>query len=466
MKGMNLPPFLVVGIFLLFGAATAAFSADLYFRPDGAAPASGEIYPWDTTTPSWYTALNGGSATVWNNDTPDIAYIPLTGSPFTIELVSDISVGGIYSATGQTANLPTTFRSSDIDNPVTLTFAPGAILQNSQGTNRQFTFSNMNIAGDFTVAGSGRSNFHGITFTGKIATSSGNIGLAGVTNADIVADGGAVVLNGPTATYSKLSGAGGSINRSSAGSGGALTLDQADNSSWGGALMHGSGQAYSFTKSGAGTFVMNGDQSHTLDGSVNASGGAFYLSGSIVAGGTHTVAAGATFGGTVVTSKTLILGAANSIVTPGMATLDLSENVENHAGVLTLASGITGANGGTFNFFMDEDEGGLVNSLIDVTGGTVTLTGTKTVNLFGLNAGLLQTGVAYTLFDAGGAAALTAGWDLGWTLNGNTTGLDVESFGFVGNELQVVFVPEPTTWLLMAVGLLALACSRNRRIQV
>jgi len=472
-KPRSLP--LICSVCLLIGATNAALASNLHFRPvgdapDGTNPVAGGSYLWDTTLTNWYSAASGGTATAWNNSQADTAIFERVVGTYTVNLATGITVGGISTTFPATSVNPSNIilQSLDLETRQTLNLS-GATINNNA---RFLTFQNLNVSGNFTHTGSGLLLVdNSVVFTGRVTVSApgtGGVLVANTTSAnavDVYLTAGSVSLNANAATIVRLSGTTGNITRSTNGAGGTLTLNQTQNTTFGGRFAN-SNNTLNFTKDGAGTFIMNGSDNHQLGGPamLNVTAGSFYLGGSLAEVGTGTlnVASGATFGGTVVTSKTLILGAANSIITPGMATLDLSENVENHAGVLTLANGITGANGGTFNFYMDEDAGGLVNSLIDITGGTVTLAGTKTVNLFGLNAGLLQTGVAYTLFDADGAASRIAGWDLGWTLNGNTTGLDVDSFGFVGNELQVVFVPEPATGALILLGALALAVRRRR----
>ncbi len=159
------------------------------------------------------------------------------------------------------------------------------------------------------------------------------------------------------------------------------------------------------------------------------------------------------------------MAAAGSVLSPGLPTLDAASNVVFRAGVMTLGANVTANNGGTFDFYVDDNDGNiiLVNSRIDITGGTITLGGTKTVNLYGLGAGLIQTGVAYTLINVSDAGSLTAGWEDGWVVGANTTGYAVQSFGWDGDLLQVTLIPEPGTMMLLLSGLTALLVVRRRR---
>jgi len=465
MKNLVLPLFLS-GAWLSLFATSSAFATDLYFRPEasGGYPANGGTYTWNTSSSHWYTGAAGGTGQNWDNSAPGNALMSTANGAFSVLLTEDITTKGIGIVGTVAAAAVITFSSSNTSDPVTLTFAPGSIIQSTSSSGRRLVFSEMDIAGDFSVAG--RVSFNNVDFSGTITnTSTGILQLSNQTTANVVMTAGSVLeVQASSASLSKLSGTGGTIRRAQAN--GTLTLNQASNTVWGGDL-GGSAANFKFTKSGVGTLIMNGGASHAIEQAVTVSEGSLYSNGTLAAGGNLTVASGANLGGTMTSNKSVVLSASSSIITPGMASLDDQGNVKNQAGVLTLNAGLSGANGGTFNFYLDGNDGndGLLNSRIDITGGTVNLLGNKTVNLFGLGAGLLESGVAYTLFDADLATTRSEGWNAGWSLNANTTGYTVASFGFVGNELQVVFtiVPEPAGGILLVGGLLFLLVLENRR---
>jgi PEP-CTERM motif. len=470
MRKPLVPPVFSLFVLALFVAANLAFAQNLYFRPEAAGgnPVSGGIYTWNTTLENWYSAaFPGGTEQAWNNAAPPAtAFLPAvtTGSQYTIQLTTDISANNISVAGTMPSTTTLKVTSVDPGSRQTLTFSPGSTITGNGSGNRILSFEDLNITGNINV--SGIVQFGNVTFSNSVITAgSGSLlYLNGLTNANVVMGAGTLYLNAATVvSVARLSGTG-NINRAAGGSGGTLTLDQSENTILTGRFQN---SGFSFTKDGAGTFIMNGGGGHSIDRAISVSEGAFYTDGTLPAAGAFafTVSSGATVGGTFTANRPLTLSSAGSTVSPGLPTLDLDDNVVHHAGTLVLAAGLTGAGGATFDFYMDEDdgEGGLLNSRIDITGGTVTLGGTKTVNLFGLEAGLLETGVKYTLFDASGAGSLAAGWDESWVIGTNTTGLTIDFFGFEGSELKVSFVPEPTTASILAAGLLVLGARRIRR---
>jgi PEP-CTERM motif. len=460
------PLLTVIGSLTL--GALPVLADDRYFRPEagGGNPQSNQTYDWNTTSAVWYDAAAGGTATTWNNGDPAVAYIPLTAGSFVIRLTEDISVAGFRRTGGEPpTNSPVTITSSDPGSPFTLTFSEGTGVDFNLGTNRFVIFENLKISGGFVVQGRGFTLGNGLVFENSTITNKGTIALNGTTSASIVMETGSeLMLNVPAAmSVARLSGVG-SITRSGPGSGGSFTLDQSDNTTFTGRF---AASNVNFTKQGVGTFIMNGGGNHAFNRIIAVNAGGFYTDGSIGSAVTSfTVAGGATLGGTFTSEETVVLSAANSVLSPGMATLDGNGNVLNHAGTLVLAAGLSAPNGATFDFFLGEDDGngGLLNSRIDITGGTVTLGGTKTVNLFDLGGGLLEDGIAYILFDASQAGTLAPGWDENWVLGQNTTGRDVAFLGFVDNKLQVVFaIPEPGTGVLLVAGLTGLLALGSRR---
>lgn len=452
----------------------AAHGADLYFRPvaGGNFPAQDGIYTWDTTTSDWYTDLTGGTSQTWSNANADIASLPTTnlsatGAFYTVELATNITVGGIMAVgTVGSATSRVDFTSSDSENPVTLTFTGDAEID----TVRHFRLSNLNITGNFSVtSGNGSLQLDsGLNFVNSTITVEKALYLNAATNASVYLNSGSdLTLNAGTASIARLEGAIGSdITRTSPGSGGTLTIDQNDTTAYHGSF---TGTAFNFKKAGTGTLIFTNSADIADDRHINVDGGSFYVNGNFTglrAGFQMNIADGANLGGDFETVKRIVLDGASSTLTAGMPDL-LEGDLVFSAGTIVVAGGMVGGNGGTFSFYMDGEESlALANSRIDVTGGTLTLDGTKTVNLFGMNAGLLQTGVAYTLFDADGADTFTAGWNNGWVLGQNTTGFAIQTFGFVGNELQVVFVPEPGVAGMVLAGLgvlLAMGLAKKRR---
>lgn len=206
--------------------------------------------------------------------------------------------------------------------------------------------------------------------------------------------------------------------------------------------------AVSITKNGIGTWVMTGSNSYTGATTVNA--GTLLINGSLAAGSavalnSATLGGSGTAGGLVTTSGTA------SIVSPGNSpgTLTLAGGLDAAAGatfvfelgtsadVLSLGSGVltgsTAAGGMVFNF---SDSGGLV-------GGSP-----YTIMTFGSSTGLSYTDLATNTLPAGYVLDTSFGTG-GYQIN--------------GTNLQVQFVvPEPSTVLLLAGGLMAMTLLRRR----
>ncbi len=426
----------------------------LYFRPEGNPPdrpmQRDQEYHWNTTLENWFDEETGGSARTWVNGS-GFANIRIQDNAdgAVIAVQNDIHLGGLASPRFD-ARAVYTLRSADPDNPVTFTFEDNSRIELGGTTStRRVAIENINIVGNPLISRD-RTVFVDIPrFDGAITVET-VIGIVGDTNARVhLANGHLHTYASRGMTLSRLSGAG-TVSRAS-GMGftrARITLDQSDNTVLGG---RGFANAdTSFTKAGAGTFIVapNGAGTQWFRALDIEQGGAFFSDTALTAVLDVHIAAGAVLGGTLSLtgdSRCLILSTAASTLAPGRPQLDDSGHVVQRAGPMTLAADVTGNEGGTFNFYVDDDGGNgqLVNSRIDVTGGTLTLGGTKTVNLHGLDAGLLETGVAYTLMDVSGAGALSPGWDNSWEIGINDTGHEIESFGWNGDQLQLVLATGP-----------------------
>jgi hypothetical protein len=169
----------------------------------------------------------------------------------------------------------------------------------------------------------------------------------------------------------------------------------------------------------------------------------------------------ATLGGTGDTHVAVTADGANSSITPGDPT------VNGGIGTLTLAGGLTATSGLTMNFKLN----GGANSELDVTG-AFSLNGPVTVNFQALGPVAIDT--PYTLMK-GGAGVWTKGADTSFTFNTPAGYVLDPSFGTDGyifsttpdgGSFSVEFIPEPSTWALMGLGLVALlAIGRFRKQQ-
>ena len=266
------------------------------------------------------------------------------------------------------------------------------------------------------------------------------------TAVDITTSGAALDLNGNAQAIGSLKGVSGSkvylgSGALTVGSDGASTTFAGNISDTGG-LHNGTGG--SLTKVGAGTLTLSSDNTYT--GSTRIEAGTFLVNGSL-ANTAVSVFSGATLGG-------------NGRI-DGLTTIKSGARLAagNSPGTLTFTAGLTLNDGAILDF-----ELGTASDLIRVTGGTLSSTGTITVNLFdsgGFTAG------TYTLIDATGATLTSIGattFELGTVI----AGYDY-TFTQAGNLFQLIAtsaIPEPAAFAYLAgLGILALAVFQRRKRQ-
>lgn len=250
-----------------------------------------------------------------------------------------------------------------------------------------------------------------------------------------------------------------------------LTVDGSNSTTYAGAI---SGTGGGLIKQGSGTLTLAGNHSYT--GTTTVSAGTLALNGASTGGGAWIVDGGLLTGtGSLNASSLTVDGGTlagaitiNSNVTiaaggqhaPGFSpAVNVINGSYNMAGALTMEiNGLAGA--------------GVVggHDLLDVNGGTVTLSGDLVLSLGNLSAYLNQ---SWLLIDNDGVDPIVGafnGWAQGTEKQFGSYFFTIDYFYNAGggspNDVRVTLtniVPEPSSWLLAAFGAVPLAW-RLRRI--
>jgi fibronectin-binding autotransporter adhesin len=158
-----------------------------------------------------------------------------------------------------------------------------------------------------------------------------------------------------------------------------------------------------------------------------------------------------TFGGVGATSGGLTTVQNGGTLDPGSA--------PGSVGTLKFESGLTLAAGSSLNFDLGNTTG---SDLIQITGGTFTAPGTGTAIVNLKNSGDFGAGTYTLLSWANPSSAVTGDFSLGTTISGYQ-----ESLFVTNDELELTataVAPEPETWFLLMLGMLALIILVRRDI--
>jgi fibronectin-binding autotransporter adhesin len=391
--------------------------------------------------------------------------VTLTGGVLSID--SDYNLGG----SAGTVNVSSVTSGTS----VTLVSSPSAgklgvgtqILGTTIGVNTSLTAfslaanSNQSISSATTVAYATASN---LNLNGGTLQANGTFSLSESASA-----------NGYTSTANRaivLGAAGGTINVTASN---VLTTP---------GIISGNG---SLTKTNSGKMIVSG--SNTYSGTTNVNGGTFLANnanGSATGSGAVIVASGAIFGGAGTINPqagALVTIQNGGILAPGSGdsttdALTISAASNTTSGLLTLAAGAkldfnlglgnTASSLSLTSSFANEVSGlsGAIFNFTDLTSGSLALgkytliqSDSSTANPFGLTTSALA---GFDLSTSGLSTYLTAG---------DTLALEVNQLAGTNNyalQLDIVSVPEPTTWALLVggVGMLVFGQKlRNRRSQ-
>jgi len=333
--------------------------------------------------------------------------------------------------------------------------------------------------GGLTKAGAGTMTLAGVnTYSG---TTTIGAGVLAVTNGSAIADTGVVTLSNnagatltvrSSETIGSLRGGGTTGGNVSIASGQTLTVAETGSQTFAGAITN----AGSLSKTGTGTLTLSG--SNSLTGGTVVSSGTLRLAANAYLDGVTTVTNAGTIAGTGTAGTLNING--GGVLSPG----------NSAAGTLTATNGATWSQGGSYNWeiFDLANNPGTSWDLLDVTAGTLDLTGITTAGGFTINLITLlgdnTTPGALTGFDP------TADYNNIWliarapTITGfNAANFNLVSGNFVGatgtftiSQLPVGggqglylsyngdgAVPEPGTWAMAALLLSGAAATIYRR---
>jgi len=379
-------------------------------------------------TASSFTSVTAGTSTLWNNG--DI-----------------VSLTGVGVGTGATATVIASGANGTITG-LTITNAG----QNFSGSTTGLTIARLSSSNPGATVGTaavGGFNAGNFTVSGVAVTAAGS-GYTGT----------------PTYTFGSGNAVAGSATLSSVVLAANTSIGGTDNITID-AVVRETGGVRSLTKVGGNTLTLNG--SNTYTGGTTVTVGTLLVNNAAGTGtgtGAVTVASGATLGGTGAIAMT----GANGVSVSGILAPGNTSSIGNFTISLGNTTGnVTMLTGATFAF--------------NITGGTpdlsdrIVLLGTPVDGDFVFNnnvinftpSGSLTNGQSYLLFDGS-----TNGQFTGLTFSGNqiTGGLSFAGLagGFqtdstltlVGGDIIFTAIPEPSTWMLIALGLTFVVVMRRR----
>jgi autotransporter-associated beta strand protein len=331
------------------------------------------------------------------------------------------TAGAAYSTTN-TIGLNTTGGTIAATTGTTATY--GGIISNGNGSTGGLTIGDGINNGGGTVVFSAANTYGGGTTISTGTLQLSGSGKPGATTGPLTLSGGTLALGAANQTVGAVTITGAGTIQSTSGT---LTgTSYTDSASAGtvtvSAVLAGTG---SLTQSGTGTLVLSGTNSYS--GTTTVSSGTLVVTGSTASGSAVTVGNGATLAGTG-TINGSVTTTSGSVIAPGAT--------PGTVGTLNLGSlGLTIVGGSALDMTLNTSTGvgGANNDLIKVNSGTLTLSGTTTVNFNALTS--LTVGTAYTLISG---ATTISGFN---AAHFNSTGLGslVPTYSTSAGSLLVTF---------------------------
>ncbi len=295
------------------------------------------------------------------------------------------------------------------------------------------------------------------TYTGGTTLSGGTLqlsgsGTLGSTSGALTVNAGTLDLNGTNQSVGALSGSGGTILNNSTGTAKTLTVGTGGGTgSYAGVIAnHTSGTGtLALTKTGSGTETLSGVNTYTGATTINA--GTLNVSGSLASGSAVTVNnSGSTFEGTGTIFGSVSIASSGAILEAGTGstgqTLTMRGAVTMGSGsIIALALGASGAH----------------STLAIGAGGSISFQSAQTFNIIDL--GVIP-GSTYTGLITGIGA--DPGTESSWTIANQSWAYTFSYDSANGGEidLTVTALPEPSTWTVGVLALVAIAYNQRRRI--
>jgi len=283
-------------------------------------------------------------------------------------------------------------------------------------------------------------------YTGSVTGTTYDLGLVTLGNGSQMSlNTGTLAASARTANVSGITGSG-TIRTTSSGTNTAtLAISNTGTHSSSAVIQDGNAtSSLAVTKAGSGTQTFTG--SNSFSGGTTITAGTLLVNntaGSGLGTGSVTVGSGGTLGGTGSISGTTVVSGAIAPGATGIESLDVTNDVTWNAGA-------------SWKFELGS---GNSSDRLNVTGvGSDFLKGTGSGWSFDFqNTGVF--GDTYTLVDWDGSTTFAFG-DFSYSnLASGLTG----SFAINGTQLDFTVVPEPSTWVLVGVGLISMVVFRRRR---
>lgn len=205
------------------------------------------------------------------------------------------------------------------------------------------------------------------------------------------------------------------------------------------------GTSRTVTISGTGESNFSADNTYT--GSTIIDGGTLLITGSTAVGNAITVSAGGTLGGNGTINGTATV---NGTLAPGTS-----------PGTLTINNALTLNSTAILAWELNVGDTTIGAGVNDLVTGVSNLTLDGTINFTLLGGPQINTAGTWRLFDYSGTLTNNT-LDIG-TLN-LASGFSASIDTSVANQVNLVVIPEPSTWALLAAGLTVFVVFRRRRL--